>query len=328
MAKHNAESLKMHCTSHYELQVSWLKKGKEWQVQEVLAKAQQLLTNFTKLDSDQLSSELRLRIPYDQQLDKCLEFFQWLQMLREEQQNFTLSVQSENLEEHFSQLTNSTSDNVLNLNNDNGHLPNIESEISVDFKAKPLNCYRAWRLLLWKRFLHFTRNYRLILAAIVLPVLFEICAMWFVAQRPDDDYDKTIRLSRNLYPNTMQFLSREVNLSSPLHTPLTYNLHHNLIEECNSQEFTCQNFDNVSEAFQWILETESDYREQRYGGYSLNSSRSTVWYNNKGYHAMVSWLNDLNTHLLQSELNLSDYSIITYNEPWKLDIAEFSTTSM
>jgi len=43
---------------------------------------------------------------------------------------------------------------------------------------------------------------------------------------------------------------------------------------------------------------------------------------------MVAWLNDLNSELLRTTLNDSEFGILTLNEPWKLGYAELSTSSI
>ena len=175
--------------------------------------------------------------------------------------------------------------------------------------------------LFWKRFLHFRRNYKLLICILVLPVIFEIIAMGFMTIRPPGDYDKAIEFNRALYPNSIEFYSQE-NL-----TPFGENIHQDFEETCSINE-NCEFFDSSKKSFDWILKTHEEFIGRRYGGVSLNDSRSIVWYNNKGYHSMPLYLNVLNSAVLRKELNDSSYNIVTQNHPLKLGEGELSVSSM
>lgn len=90
----------------------------------------------------------------------------------------------------------------------------------------------------------------------------------------------------------------------------------------------CQMFNSSEKAFRWILSSHEKYVESRYGGITINADRPAVWYNNKGYHSMPVYLNQLNTAILRSAMNNSDYSIFTNNYPLKLGDKELTTSSM
>lgn len=87
-------------------------------------------------------------------------------------------------------------------------------------------------------------------------------------------------------------------------------------------------FNTSRDAFNWILDTHDQFIEARYGGVSINGSRSAVWYNNKGYHSMPAYLNQLNEAHLQSLLVDTRYHIYTNNHPLKLGEKELTTSSM
>lgn len=111
-------------------------------------------------------------------------------------------------------------------------------------------------------------------------------------------------------------------------------VYENLHTQCGSNRFdTCtanpyQLFNSSEKAYKWVLDTHEQYIESRYGGVSINDSRSAVWYNNKGYHAMPVYLNQLNMANLQSAMNNSEYRISTNNYPLKLGEKELTMTSM
>lgn len=290
---------------------------------EIMKKADKLLTNFRQLEKS-TTTDLKLRISYDQQNENSSEYLKYLQNLQSEGRIKDLSIETENLEHVFKNLDKNCNGSVRF----NGHAIDMMKNVKLkkDFgwdmvRETPLTRSEAMRQLFWKRLVHFSRNYRMLLCVIVLPALFEICAMWFVAQRLEDDYDKTIKLSRDLYPKTTQMLSMEKPLN------FTQQVYDSMKQDC-SAEMPCKQFRNSERPFYWILETLNDYQGQRYGGYSFNDTKSIVWYNNKGYHAMVAWLNDMNSYMLQTETNNSNYKITAYNEPWELGYMELSTTSM
>lgn len=91
---------------------------------------------------------------------------------------------------------------------------------------------------------------------------------------------------------------------------------------------SCTTFNSSLNAFKWLLSTEHDYIEHRYGGISLNSTKYAVWYNNKGYHSMPTYLNELNSAILKNAINDTSYSITTNNHPLKMGEKELTTSSM
>jgi len=190
-----------------------------------------------------------------------------------------------------------------------------------DVTDQPPSCWRQFLLLVGKRCRHLSRNYRLLLYVLLLPAIFELCAMWFISYRLEDDFDTVLSLNRSLYPHSTQLLSRQrlTKFGEPLYE--------NLQSDCDT-DFECNEFTNSKQAFYWVLNSLDEYRGRRYGGYSLNGSGATVWYNNKGYHSMMAWLNDLNVKLLQTSLNSTDFDIHAFNEPWKLGFSELSTSSI
>ncbi|CRL04038.1 CLUMA_CG017154, isoform A [Clunio marinus] len=189
-----------------------------------------------------------------------------------------------------------------------------ERFVSLSFREKVLNLFR-------KRFLHFRRNFKLIMCILVLPVIFQIIAMGFLKIRPPGDFDNAIIFNRSLYPNSVEFYTKE-NMNEFSET-----VHDDFVETCAIND-NCNFFDSSKDSFDWVLRTHEDYIGRRYGGVSFNDTRSIVWYNNKGYHSMPLYLNLLNSAVLRSELNHSSYNIKTYNHPLKLGEGELSVSSI
>lgn len=74
-------------------------------------------------------------------------------------------------------------------------------------KPKPIQITKIGviRTLFWKRFVHFKRNYKLMICVLVLPVLFEMTAMGLMTLRSPDEYNVALQFSDDLYPKATQF---------------------------------------------------------------------------------------------------------------------------
>lgn len=175
--------------------------------------------------------------------------------------------------------------------------------------------------LFLKRFLHFRRNYRLLICIMVLPVIFEIIAMGFMKIRPAGDYDNMVEFNRSMYPNSVEVYSKQ-NANA-----FTDQVFDDFEDTCSVND-NCDFFDSSKESYDWILHTHDEFVRRRYGGVSINDSRSLVWYNNKGYHSMPLYLNALSSAIIKKELNHSSYNIRTFNHPLKLGEEELSVSSM
>jgi hypothetical protein len=155
----------------------------------------------------------------------------------------------------------------------------------------------------------------------VLPVIFQMIAMGFLKIRPPGDYDNAVEFNRSMYPNSFEFYSKE-NLNE-----FGERLYEDFENTCAVND-NCQFFDSSKDSFDWILDTHNQFLQKRYGGISLNQSRSLVWYNNKGYHSMPLYLSILDSAILRKEMNDSSYNIRTINHPLKLGEDELSVSSM
>lgn len=172
--------------------------------------------------------------------------------------------------------------------NNHKNLTFIQSSIETQVDGKNDTIHRsdsAWRkfkMLMWKRFKHYSRNYKQMVNILVLPIIFEIIAIIFMKIRPPGDHDIAITFNRSLYPNSVEFYSQQ-NLNN--FSELVYD---DFEESCRISrgEDNCNFFDSSSEAYKWILDTHDEYIGRRYGGVSVNDSKFLVWYNNKGYREL------------------------------------------
>ncbi|XP_055530518.1 ATP-binding cassette sub-family A member 13 [Wyeomyia smithii] len=224
-------------------------------------------------------------------------------------------------------------ENLLNIFNDVNSREIIPSKITEPeimsanglHESKPIERQQSTRQilqsLLRKRFLHFRRNYRLLICLLVLPTLFEIIAMFFMTIRPPGEYDVALNLSRQLYAGSAEFYSRNGN-----GTAYEQQIDANILEYCSNAN--CYKFNSSEDAFRWLLRTTSEFVERRYGGLTNQKENHFVWYNNKGYHSMPVWLNMLDTAILQAELGNDSYSISTVNHPLQIEEDELTLSSI
>lgn len=214
--------------------------------------------------------------------------------------------------------------------NNQKNLTFIQSSIENQMEAKNDTIHRSdstcrnFKMLMWKRFKHYSRNYKLMINILVLPIIFEIIAIIFMKIRPPGNHDVAVTFNRSLYPHSVEFYSQQnLNNFSEL-------LYDDLQESCRVSrgESNCNFFDSSADVYKWILSTHEEYIGRRYGGISVNDSKSVVWYNNKGYHSMPLYLNLLHTMTLREEIDEPTYNITTINHPLRLETKELSISSM
>lgn len=216
-----------------------------------------------------------------------------------------------------------------NNNNNNNLMETIDLRKTVnglqnnhqEKKTEKTSAVEVIKNLFWKRLLHFSRNYRLMICILVLPVIFEIVAMGFLKIRPPGDHDNSIEFNRAMYPGSFEFYSKENT------NPFSEGVYEEFEGQCVKNE-NCYFFDSSKESFDWAMKTHGEFIGRRYGGVSINDSRSIVWYNNKGYHSMPLYLNLLHSAVLKREMNDSSMSITTHNHPIKLEEEDLSISSM
>jgi ABC-2 family transporter protein len=253
-----------------------------------------------------------------------------LEIMQEQHSIKSFSIVSKNLEGIFNEANqastevytngveiNITPDDVLR----NGSDQKKPSPMLIDMELSTMDV--IWSLL-WKRFVHFKRNFRLLLTILVLPTIFVIIAMGFMKLRPPGEYDNELLLSKMLYKNSTEFYGYG-NDPNAIEFKFEKSVYERLVSECGSN---CKQFNDTGEVFHWLLDTHDDYLMNRYGGVTFNEDKNIVWYNNKGYHSIAAYLNYLNSALFKSEMNDSSRNIITYNHPLKLSSEELSYSSM
>lgn len=327
VAEHNPDSLKEKFTRSFELKISMEESDRS----KTIDKIKELLETYAPASNiiEIFSDTFHVSIPYRSADSEFINYTQMMhefEVLQTEKSIKNLRITSSNLEQVFNDLVIPAETKHLNGASTAIHKFNDEKVVPIVQRDK-LSEFEVMKNLFKKRFLHFKRNYRLILCVLVLPTIFEIIAMGFMTLRPPGEHDVNLRFSEALYPNSTEFytLQNADDTDSIIFKDLR--------SQCDAKrpnQFgnTCEEFDDSEHAFRWILKTYPDYLETRYGGASVNGSRLAVWYNNKGYHAMPVYLNQLNNAILKTAMNNSNYNIYTNNFPLKLGEKELTTSSM
>lgn len=201
----------------------------------------------------------------------------------------------------------------------NGHSDTVKGTNKKITYYNKLSTTTVIASLFWKRFKHFRRNFRLIICVLVLPTIFVALAMGAMTLRPPGEFDIALPMSPDLYPDSEEFYSLE--------TPNLFD--EQVISALSSNDSLM--FNSSESVFRWLLAGEGQHLCSRYGGISLNGSTAAVWYNNKGYHSMPSYLNQLNNAIFNVEMNASvgeEFHIRTVNHPIKMGKDELSASSV
>ncbi|XP_041781594.1 ATP-binding cassette sub-family A member 12 [Anopheles merus] len=260
----------------------------------------------------------------DSQVLNIEPLLEHMAQLKSQKQIDSFEIRNENLLNIFSTVNASdpTPADPM-LQNGNGtsatHIPNgFHGPKTNDSKLSTMSV--MWTLFC-KRMRHFMRNYRLLVCLLVLPTIFEIIAMGFMTIRPPGEHDLMVNFSTALYPRSAEFYTNATDGDEYQDAIVS-----DVLAHCTDEY--CSIFNSSYDAYRWVLSTTDDYTERRYGGITINKEKNIVWYNNKGYHSMPTWLNMLDTAVLRAELNDSSYTIRTINHPLKIEEDELSVSSM
>uniref|UniRef100_A0A182MYE2 ABC transporter domain-containing protein n=1 Tax=Anopheles dirus TaxID=7168 RepID=A0A182MYE2_9DIPT len=244
--------------------------------------------------------------------------------LKSSKQIEAFEIRNENLLNIFNTVNagDLTSSDPMLLNGNGSaasHIPNgFHGPKTSDSK---LGTFSIMATLFRKRMRHFLRNYRLLICLLVLPTVFEIIAMGFMTIRPPGEYDQMVNFSTALYPGSAEFYTNATDADEYRSAIVD-----DLLGHCTDD--LCTVFNSSLDAYRWILSTSDQYAERRYGGITVNKEKNVVWYNNKGYHSMPTWLNMLDTAVLRAELDNPSYTIRTINHPLKIEEDDLSISSI
>lgn len=161
-----------------------------------------------------IGNEYTITIPYLDPMKVHRNFaplIRALEQLQQDKKLISFNVISKDLSDIFNGLIQtSDTDNVtengvtIEINGNQKHIINDKTNENAS-NTTELSSFGVIRNLLWKRMVHFKRNFRLLICILVLPIVFDVIAMQFMTLRPPNEHDKNLQLSTDLYANSMEF---------------------------------------------------------------------------------------------------------------------------
>lgn len=200
MVEYDPDTLKDKFTRSFELQIKLKRDGDKIKTADEL---KQLVhshspeSNVMDVNSDSIS----VNIPYRTDKSDYINYAPLIKDIEHMESEHTIRsfrIVSSNLDQIFNDL-------VMNSAQSANGIKKIEEKVLPIIQKEKLSECEVMMTLLKKRFLHFKRNYRLILTVLVLPTIFEIIAMGFMTLRPPGEHDINLRFSRELYHNSTEF---------------------------------------------------------------------------------------------------------------------------
>lgn len=318
ISENNSETLKNQFTKSFDIQIKLSNKlDNRKTVEEIKNNFEAHAPNFNIIH--QTNEDYHVNVPYCDAGNEYInydELIRSLENLQKHQVILHFHVTSKNLVEIFNNLNTKPELDATFTNGKDHSVIDNDEQLDKPFRTSN-DQLKIVKSLLWKRFTHFKRNYRMLLFVLALPAAFQALAMTCMIYRPPGEFDSQLILSQKLYPNSMEF-----------YTYQNMNKFDNKTRSHLKCTDKCEYFSSSERAYRWILDTHDDFIERRYGGITLNDSKLAVWYNNKGYHAMPVYLNELNSALFKSEMDNDLYKITTANHPLKLGRRDISQSSM
>ncbi|XP_061380770.1 uncharacterized protein LOC116774299 [Danaus plexippus] len=233
--------------------------------------------------------------------------------------------------------------------NKSDHTPLVEPEGPLKGSLS-----QQFRALMYARYLHYIRNKWLVLILIVLPSLFLAAAMAFSSIRPPADVEISLKLDKNLYEPSTQFMIKP-SLVSDVDNTFAMRVLDTLQSGRQTRNWTnedsppCRCVDSFQQCVlsdekydlpemmllpdvatlnNWLVDSQKIYIQKRYGGFtsSVRNNRSYLiaWYDNNGHHALPVFLNSLNTAVLRSTSGDPRATITTYTHPLKISTEQLN----
>lgn len=216
VAEHDPESLKETFTQTFDLKIKLFETDKSKTITDIKS----LFDKHAPLSTinEVIDDVMQISVPYrniDKEFINHSALMKDLEALENDKGIEHFRIISSNLEGVFHDLVQkpSTQDRYLvdGINeNGNGTVVSMDNNgaqktSELPSKTEHHSTTDIIQNLFRKRFLHFKRNFRLIVCVLVLPTIFEIIAMGFMKLRPPGEYDINLRLSRELYGNSTEF---------------------------------------------------------------------------------------------------------------------------
>ncbi|XP_076237165.1 lipid droplet defective [Calliopsis andreniformis] len=258
--------------------------------------------------------------------------------------------------ESGSSVIRANQDNVTTTDYVGVPIPNDDVDlIDMDSPLKP-NPIRQMKAMLKKRVWHFRKDWITFLAGLLLPTMFVAVAMGFSLIRPPSEDEPALTLTPKLYDTHPTYFYSIDNGNDSFLQHVSLQLHDRFGDDyagawqtmpndmgtcnCVDGQQVCHGVSQAVEGLlqvlpgrptlDWIVSTHQEYIEKRYGGWSLSHSNSeplfTVWYNNKGHHALPSYLSALNEAILRA--SGVQGRLTTLNHPLKLSSDQLNRTTL
>ncbi|KAH9502477.1 ATP-binding cassette sub- A member 12 [Bulinus truncatus] len=312
--------------------------------------------------TEKVGLDLTFQLPKDPSeilipLDQC---FRQLDQSMEKLGIATYGLSDTSLEEVFLTLTKSsdeisssdTESQIIhpstNENSSQSSLITLERKIGASLILAQIGA------LLLKRFHHYHRNWRIIMSAVLLPILFFGITLAFASVRFNSQDLRELILDPSLYgPKTYSFFQNPQcvgdspwqNYSRQAYFPSCINAHQVLSEiplkyTVYEKPIQADNYIQQTDfrLSLYLMTTFSDYFGKRYGGWSFaasadsNSTIPYAWFTSKGYHAMPSYFNSLTNAILRSQLpdgeDPDEYGITTTTHPLRLNRPALTTKTL
>ncbi|XP_017788277.1 PREDICTED: uncharacterized protein LOC108570860 [Habropoda laboriosa] len=258
--------------------------------------------------------------------------------------------------ENGSSIVRSSQDSVITVDNVGLTMPKENVDLlDVESSTKP-STIRQIKALLKKRVWHFRKDWLTFSAGLFLPTMFVAVAMGFSLIRPPSEDEPMLTLTPKLYDTHPTYFYSVDNGDDPFLQHVSLQLHDRFGDDyagawqtLPNDTGTCQCLDGqqvchgVSQAVEgllqvlpgkptldWIVSTHQEYIEKRYGGWSLSHAEDeplfVVWYNNKGHHALPSYLSALNEAILRA--SGVQGRLTALNHPLRLSSDQLNRTTL
>lgn len=304
------------------------------------------------------TSEITVNVPFNGNNGQANDIAGVLEVLEENKKSLNysrISLECETLEQVFLNLC-SKADNERQLSEENStsvFSTGFNDPEPDDTPLRPTR-WRQFKALLKKRYWHFSRDWKAPVATLILPTLFVAVAMGFSLVRPPSGDEPALELNPNIYgQHSTKFFSID-NHSDVFFQHVLRKFYDEFgngdvgrIDANDTRSCDCidgnqackiigKSIDGLVETspgrptLDWITTTLHDYIEKRYGGWSFSHLKNDplfiVWFNNKGYHSMPSFLNSLNDGILGASGDFGHLKI--FNHPLKLSSDQLNRTSL
>ncbi|XP_033187616.2 lipid droplet defective isoform X1 [Bombus vancouverensis nearcticus] len=246
-------------------------------------------------------------------------------------------------------------DSVISMGNVG---PTVSKNVDlIDIEPSLNPCpIRQIKALLKKRIWHFRKDWLTFLAGLLLPTMFVAVAMGFSLIRPPSEDEPPLVLTPKLYDTHPTYFYSIDNGDDSFLQHVSLQLHDRFGDDyagawqtlpndtgtckCQDGQQVCHGVSQAVEGLlqvlpgrptlDWIVSTHQEYIEKRYGGWSLFHSNDkplfVVWYNNKGHHALPSYLSALNEAILRA--SGVQGRLTTLNHPLKLSSDQLNRTTL